>query len=121
VSDNKQKRRYSVTDDAGYEEHQERAKIIRDQRINDLRKILSTVEGRRWVYSIIERCHVFHPVMTGNSYTFFNDGMRQVGLMVIDEVAGVDKDLFGKLFAESFDWNKKIESILHGEEEADDV
>lgn len=112
-------RKYSVTDNEGAERQRLRAKIIKDMRLRDLADIVSTESGRRWVYSIIERCHIFHPVMTGNSYTFFNDGMRQVGLMIVEELAGVDRDLFGKMFAESFKWNEEIEEILYEKEGKD--
>jgi len=114
---NKNPRKYSVTDNEGAERQRLRAQVVKDMRINDLAEIVSTEAGRRWVYSIIERCHIFHPVMTGNSYTFFNDGMRQIGLMVIEELACVDRDLFGKIFAESFKWNEKVDEILNNWEE----
>ncbi len=117
---NKNPRKYSVTDHEGAERQRLREQIVKDMHINDLAEIVKTESGRRWVYSILERCHVFHPVMTGNSYTFFNDGMRQIGLMIIEELAGVDRDLFGKMFAESFKWNEQVEEILHNWEEEND-
>jgi hypothetical protein len=112
-------RKYKVTDDEGAREQKEREKIVNDMRLRDLGSIVETEAGRRWVYSIIERCHIFHPVMTGNSYTFFNDGMRQVGLMIVDELSNVDPELFGKMHAESFKWRGRIDTILHREEEED--
>jgi hypothetical protein len=45
--------------------------------------------------------------------------MRQVGLMIVEELAGVDRDLFGKMFAESFKWNEEVEKILYDMEEND--
>jgi hypothetical protein len=116
---NKNPRKYSVTDHEGAEKQRLREQIVKDMHINDLAEIVKTESGRRWVYSILERCHVFHPVMTGNSYTFFYDGMRQIGLMIIEELAGVDRDLFGKMFAESFKWNEEVEKILYDMEEND--
>jgi hypothetical protein len=113
-------RKYKVTDHEGAREQEERAKIVRDMRLHDLNKIVQTEEGRRWIYSILERCHIFHPVMTGNSYTFFNDGMRQIGLMIIEELSHVDPELFGKMHAESFKWKDLIDTILYGKEENDD-
>lgn len=114
---NRNPRKYNVTDHEGAERQRLREQIVKDMHINDLAEIVKTESGRRWVYSILERCHVFHPVMTGNSYTFFYDGMRQIGLMIIEELAGVDRDLFGKMFAESFKWNEQVEAILHNWEE----
>lgn len=109
--------KYKVTDDDGAREQEERAKIVRDMRLKDLSTIVQTEEGRRWIYSVIERCHIFHPVMTGNSYTFFNDGMRQVGLLIVEELSCVDPELFGRMHAESFKWRTLTEEILHGKEE----
>ena len=114
---NRNPRKYTVTDHEGAEKQRLKEQIVKDMHINDLAEIVKTEAGRRWVYSILERCHVFHPVMTGNSYTFFYDGMRQIGLMIIEELAGVDRDLFGKMFAESFKWNEQVEAILHNWEE----
>ena len=37
--------------------------------------------------------------------------------MIIGELARVDRDLFGKMFAESFKWNEQVEAILHDWEE----
>ena len=37
--------------------------------------------------------------------------------MIIRELARVDRDLFAKMFAESFMWNEQVEAILHDWEE----
>jgi hypothetical protein len=97
---------------AEVEEQESRLKIVKDRTINDLKQILETKEGRRWVFGLLEKCHVFHSVMTGNSYTFFNDGMRQVGLSIIEELGAVDPNMFGNMFAESFKWKEEVEQIL---------
>ncbi len=82
----------------------EKAKFLQERRISDLKKILSSEEGRRWVYGLLEKCYVFHTVMTGNSYTFFNEGMRQVGLMIMDEISHVGPDTYSNMHQESFKW-----------------
>jgi len=108
----------SVADNAQEAQEQSlRLKVVKDIQTNDLRTVLEIEEGRRWVFSLLERCHVFHAVMTGNSYTFFNDGMRQVGLSVIEELALVNPDMFGKLFAESCKWKEQVNSIIDQEGE----
>ena len=93
-------------------EQEERLKVVREERVRALASVLSTEQGRRWVYGLLERCHVFHTTMTGNSYTFFNEGMRQIGLMLIDEMAQVGSNVYGDLHAESAKWKSRIEEIL---------
>ncbi len=102
-----------IDKEAEQKEQEERLKIVHDQRIRDLAHVLKSEEGRRWVYGLLERCHVFHTVMTGNSYTFFNEGMRQIGLMLIDEMSQVGPKVYGDLHAESFKWKAKVDEILN--------
>lgn len=82
----------------------EKARFLQERRVSDLKKILSSEEGRRWIYGLLEKCYVFRSVMTGNSYTFFNEGMRQVGLMIMDEISHVGPDTYSNMHQESFKW-----------------
>jgi hypothetical protein len=86
----------------------ERSSFERKRRVSDLKKILADVEGRRWIYGLLERCYVFHSVMTGNSYTYFNEGMRNVGLMIMDELSQVGPEVYGELHRESFSWLPEV-------------
>jgi hypothetical protein len=51
-----------------------------------MRQVMSSVEGRRFVWRLLERAGVFRTSFTGNSTTFFNEGMRNMGLMVLGDV-----------------------------------
>jgi hypothetical protein len=59
---------------------------LRERELNDLRLVMSSVEGRRFVWRLLEKAGVFRTSFTGNSTTFFNEGMRNMGLMVLGDV-----------------------------------
>lgn len=58
----------------------------RDRELADIRLVMSSVEGRRFVWRLLEKAGVFRTSFTGNSTTFFNEGMRNMGLMVLGDV-----------------------------------
>lgn len=72
----------------------------RDREIDDLRVVMSTVQGRRVINRIMEFCGMFRTSFTGNSYTFFNEGQRNVGLFLYGELQEVP-DLYLDMIAEA--------------------
>ena len=47
---------------------------------SDFEWLMSDPRGRRIMFDLLAFCRVFKPSYTGNSETFFNEGMRNVGL-----------------------------------------
>lgn len=52
----------------------------REEEIDDFRWLASDRRGRRVIYRLLDRAGVFRLSYTGNNDTFFNEGMRNVGL-----------------------------------------
>lgn len=50
--------------------------------LNDVERVASTPHGARVFRHLLERCHIFQSSMTGNAYTNFLEGERQVGLHI---------------------------------------
>lgn len=64
--------------------------IAQEQQREDVQWLMSDPRGRRLMWSWLEFCGVRRTAMTGNSQTFFNLGVQNVGLMLeanIDEHA----------------------------------
>lgn len=57
-----------------------------EMRRNGLRQIMSTPEGRAWMWALLGECRIFQTCFTGNSTTFFNEGKRDVGLPIMAEI-----------------------------------
>jgi hypothetical protein len=68
----------STPSDAQKREHREQA--------NDLLAVMGTPAGRRFVYRILEKSHMFQTSFTGNSQTFFREGERNIGLFLFNEL-----------------------------------
>lgn len=50
-----------------------------EQQINDLRRLMDTDYGRRFVWRLLGQAGTFQLSFTGNSETFFNEGRRSLG------------------------------------------
>jgi len=60
--------------------------ILREQDNEDLRNVLLSPGGRRFIWKLLEECGVYKISFTGNSHTFFNEGKRQIGLRLIEDI-----------------------------------
>jgi len=51
--------------------------------LNSYRTMLKSPDGRQVLWDILSMCRVFHLSMTGNSWTYFNEGSRHIGLYIM--------------------------------------
>ncbi len=64
-----------------------RQEQLRRQEKDDFRRVMSSMQGRRLVWRLLERCGIYRTSFTGeSSTTFFNEGRRNIGLWVTDEI-----------------------------------
>lgn len=77
---------YNAADEDQVKTRKRKDEHIRDREMHDMRTVMSTVEGRRFVWRLLERAGVFRTSFTGNSTTFFNEGQRNMGLIVLADV-----------------------------------
>lgn len=68
---------------------QKRVRLQLEQ--EDLRAVMRTVEGRRFIRAQLARCGVWRTSFTGNSETFFREGQRNIGLMLLDDLHSSDE------------------------------
>lgn len=81
----------------------ERNRERREEEINDLRAVLSSVSGRRFIWRLLERGGVFRSSFNteSDSYTAFNEGRRNLGLLVLNDILEADLDAFTLMQRES--------------------
>ncbi len=80
---------------------QELERKRRERDLNDVRKVLLSPEGRRLIWRLMSYARIFKPSYTGNSETFFNEGRRDVGLLILEEVMAAKPDSFTQMQKES--------------------
>lgn len=60
----------------------------RERELNDLRAVLSTVQGRRFVWRYLEACGISNSSFDQNPHrTYFLEGQRNIGLKLQADVA----------------------------------
>lgn len=64
----------------------DKEKFNREDEILDLKEVLATHSGRRFIWRYLEKCGVFTSSFTGNSETFFKEGSRNIGLQLLADV-----------------------------------
>lgn len=72
----------------------------RKQEIEDLRSVVSTPSGRRFLKRLLDRTAIYRSTFTGNSNSYFIEGERNIGLFLVAELSAVGRDTYPKLLLE---------------------
>jgi hypothetical protein len=83
---------YNAADEENVKTRKRKEESVRDRELHDLRTLMGTVEGRRFIWRLLDRAGVFRTSFTGNSTTFFNEGMRNIGLIVLADITEACSD-----------------------------
>lgn len=75
-----------------------KAKLAEDQRANDLRYMLASDQGKRFIWSLLESCGIFKSSFTGSSETYFLEGQRNIGLKLLAEIMKTDPEAYVKMY-----------------------
>lgn len=74
----------------------------RDRELEDIKKVLSTPEGRRFIWRLMGESGVFRSSFTGPAErTYFNEGQRDIGLLILKEVNNAKPSAFAQMQNES--------------------
>ena len=83
---------YIASDPKVVADAEEKAKLEQDQRLADLKEVLNTPAGIRVISKVLEDGGLFRTSFTGNSKTFFNEGMRNLALKLFSEITDAAPD-----------------------------
>lgn len=73
-------RTYNPDDPEQVAEKSKNAKALDQRRLDGLRQLMSTANGRLWMWDFLSKCGLFSTVFNGNSKDYFNLGMRNAGM-----------------------------------------
>jgi hypothetical protein len=76
----------NIADDTQVRNSEQRGKRLRERELDDIKRILETDFGRRFVWRYLGLAGVFQTSFTGNSTTFFNEGKRDIGLKLLADI-----------------------------------
>jgi hypothetical protein len=89
------------------EELNERTKLTLQVEQDDFKWLMSSKRGRRIMWRLLEKTGVYRSSFTGNSETFFREGMRNVGLMLMAQVNEFSPDQYSMMLKEQNDVRNK--------------
>ena len=97
---------------------EEKKKTILEARgeAEDLKWIMSNKRGRRYIWKVLGFAGVYRTSFTGNSSTFFNEGMRNVGLRIVQEIHDVCPDHYLTMMKEGKDGKYRSDSEHHSDD-----
>lgn len=98
--------KYDAGDPSDVKKRKTKAQLRKEREREELRQILETYGGRAYVWRLLEKCGVYKISMTGNSYTFFNEGKREVGLEVLAEVFDANPNVYTLMRQEAVERDK---------------
>jgi hypothetical protein len=61
-------------------------KLRKQVEADDVRWLMGDKRGRRIMWRLLEKTGLYRSSFTGTSQTFFNEGMRNIGLMLMAEI-----------------------------------
>ncbi|MGQ6073339.1 Bbp19 family protein [Serratia sp. IR-2025] len=75
---------------------------LQQRHADDVKKVMATESGRRFVWGILDQAGVFRISFTGEvSSTIFNEGNRNSGLALFNDVLKFCPELYLKMAAEA--------------------
>ena len=77
---------HNAADPGQVDNADQKTESLNDQRLNDIREILSTRRGRRFFWRYLEVCGVYKTSNADQHQIFFNEGMRNIGLQLLADL-----------------------------------
>lgn len=74
-----------------------RERSLRERELNEMRVILASPEGRRFLWRLMGRCRVFNSIYEQSSRIYFNSGQQDIGFYLLAEIDQADPEMFLKM------------------------
>ena len=78
----------------------------RMREVDDLKLLLSLVEGRRVLMRFLGRCGVHHSIMETNARIYYNAGQQDLGHWLLAEIGEADPKAYLQMMAEQAKMNE---------------
>jgi len=86
--------------DVSREQTDEQNRLAQQNELDDFKWLMSSKRGRRIIWRWLERTGVYRSSFTGNSETFFREGQRNVGLMLMAQINEVAVEQYAVMLKE---------------------
>lgn len=92
----------NAADEKQVKDAERKGKLAKDNELSDVKFILSTEAGRRFIWKTLERCKVYELSFNhSGAITSFNEGMRNIGLIILSDVMGASPEAYLQMMKEN--------------------
>jgi hypothetical protein len=91
----------NAADEGQLKEAGERQEGKREQEQNDLAFVMSTVQGRRFLWRVIKQCKTFSPVWENSARIHYNAGQHEVGIWLWNELEASNAKALLQMYEEA--------------------
>ena len=92
---------YDAGDRSHVSERQKRRRVHNERHDADLLWLMNQREGRRFIWRLLQSCHLYETSFTGTSATFCREGERNVGLQVLADIVRLCPELHARMAGET--------------------
>lgn len=76
-------------------------RFSRDDQLSDIREVLASISGRRFVWRVLEKCQTFGSVWEPSAKIHYNSGQQDIGHFILAEITQADENLLFKMMTEN--------------------
>jgi hypothetical protein len=102
----------NVADKSQVKQAEYKQKRMRDIELDDVRHVLSTPNGRRYMWRYLAECGVFQTSFDGSSRTYFREGERNIGLKILADINEAQPEAYVTMLKEAQEMEKKTKHDL---------
>lgn len=73
----------------------------RRRELEDIKVVLSTRNGRRFYWRYLNKCGIFSSCYVSDSRVYFNEGMRNIGILLVVDLNEADPEAYLTMMAEA--------------------
>jgi hypothetical protein len=84
------------------EDQKKKEEQLARREVNDYKAILAMPEGRRVLWGLLSTSGIFRSSFTGNSTTFFNEGARDQGLVLLKKIIAAKPSAYNQMMLENY-------------------
>lgn len=96
-----------TSDPKAFRKRSQQAKLSARERTETIRQIMASKGGRAWIFDMLSRAHIWSSTVNQNPYfTYFSEGERNQGLMLLSEVEQAAPESYTRMIQESQDVNR---------------
>lgn len=97
----------NVADEGQVRDSGRRARLARERHLTDLKTVIETREGRRYVWSLVLDSGLFKDIWRQSAEIHFLAGKQQMGLHILDDLRALDPTIFATMYLEAHEEEEK--------------